>query len=218
MHDNGTENEIKNNIIDCIASESSIYRICDKVFQILEKQCTPAVLEFFLREMDLLGSGRYHLDENEKGLVNEQMNRYGRVWGEIMSALLSERLECEAFYAKLWNSISSTPLFETREAKVCILYLTCMNMCIPYYTFQGAKRIEDEKYDEYVDELKNEIIKARSLIFQPCWQYTERADALLKMLEQWEGREKRTVFLTQVIQLFELRVKLRDETPDAFYS
>ena len=125
-------------------------------------------------------------------------------------------METEEFYLRLWNSIIATPLFENEEAKICVLYLACMNMCIPYYKLQSEGQIGEERYREYVDELRDDIIKVKSLIYQPCRFYTDRALALLELLDQFGEKEKRAVLLSQMIKMFEwkgrLRIKNEDET------
>lgn len=95
---------------------------------------------------------------------------------------------------RLWNSIIATPLFEKEEAKICVLYMACMNMCIPYYKLQSEDQIGEERYREYVEDLWDEIIKVRSLIFQPCRFYTDRALALLEQLEQCGEKKNRQFF------------------------
>ena len=205
------ENEIKNKIIDYIASESNIYLMCEKVFDLLEKQCTPAVLEFFFQEADASMRSERTVTDEEKERLTYGLVKYGKVWQGIMDALLSERLEGEEFYAKLWNSISNTPLFETKEIKICILYLTCQNMCIPYYRLHCDLWMEEGKYRECVSELEDDIVKARSLIFQPCRQYTERAAALLELLGRWENPEEKTVLFAQMIKLFEAKAGLKNQ-------
>ncbi|MCI8530475.1 MAG: hypothetical protein HFH82_15240 [Lachnospiraceae bacterium] len=205
------DNEIKNRIIDYIASENNIYLMCEKVFDLLEKQCNPAVLEFFFQEVDASMRSERTFTEEEKEQLTNGLMRYGKVWDEIMDALLNERLECEDFYAKLWNSIINTPLFETRDVKICILYLTCQNMCIPYYRLQCDLWMEEGKYRECVSELEDDIVKARSLIFQPCRQYTERAAALLELLGRWEKTEEKTVLFAQMIKLFEAKTRMKNQ-------
>ena len=203
------DNAIKNKIIDCIASESSTYRICEKVYDLLEKQCTPIVLEFFFKETDAYMSSERGQKDEEEQIIKEKAGRYDKVWGEILITLMKERLDNEKFYAKLWDSISNTPLFDSREARICILYLTCQNMCIPYYKLYSDMKIEEEQYWGYIEELHDNIVKARSLVFQPCTRYTERAAALMALLKQQEGREKEAVLFAQMIKLFELRGKLK---------
>lgn len=206
------DNELKNKIIDCIASESNIYRICEKVYGLLEKQCTPTALEFFFVEMDAyLCSERYQPDGTEIRTAKELVNKYGKVWGAIMDTLMSERLDREKFYARLWDSICNTPLFDSREAQICILYLSCENMCIPYYRFRNEIQIGEEQYQECIDELHSDITAARSLVFQPCRQYTERAAALLELLEEKEEHEKKVVLFAQMLKLLEMKMKLKKD-------
>lgn len=202
-------NEIKSKIIDCIASENSIYRMCEQIYALLEKQCAPEVLEFFFKEIDsYMCSDRYQADGEDANAANELIDRYGKVWGEIMDTLMNERLNSEKFYARLWDSICNTPLFDSRESRICILYLSCGNMCIPYYRFCNKIQIDQEQYQECIETLHDDIAAARSLVFQPCKKYTERAAALLELLEKKEEREKKVVFFAQMIKLIEMKAKL----------
>lgn len=207
------ENEMKNRIFDCIAEGKSIYRICKEILSFLPKeQGNSDVLEYLFKEIYVhLNEKGCQLDEDEQRTLEEQINKYGKAWNEIMSTLLSERLSREEFYMKLWNLIVATPLFESEEARICILYLVCINMCIPYYKLQSDVQIEDEQYQEYMEELKDDIIRARSLVFQPCRRYTDRALALLEQLEQCAEREKKAVFLAQMIKMFELKGQKKAE-------
>ena len=125
-----------------------------------------------------------------------------------MDTLMSERLNNEKFYARLWDSIRNTPLFDSRDAQICILYLSCENMCIPYYTFRNDMQIDEEQYQECIEGLYDDITVARSLVFQPCRQYTERAAALLELLDEKED-EKKVVFFAQMIKLIEMKAKLK---------
>lgn len=203
--------EVKNKIIDCIGKEKSIYMICKKVIILLkQEQVTSDIVEFLFKEMYLyLNSKVSHMEDGEWKLLEEQTKKYGNAWGEIIGTLLNERLDKEEFYMRLWNSIIATPLFEKEEAKICVLYMACMNMCIPYYKLQSEGQIGEERYREYVEELRDDIINVRSLIFQPCRFYTDRALALLDQLERCGEKEKQAVLLSQMIKMFEWKGRFR---------
>ena len=211
-------NRLKNMIIDCIAEENSIYVICKNIIDMLKKeQCNYEIIEYFFIEMNYhLNSKVNQMDDNDKEQLERQIKKYGNAWGEIIETLLNERLDKEEFYIRLWSSIVSTPLFETEEAKICALYLACMNNCIPYYKLQSEVQINEERYQEYVDELKENII-VRSLVFQPCQYYTDRSLALLEQIEQCGSKEKQAVLLSQIIKMFEWKGRFKLKSEDGIY-
>jgi len=203
-------NELKNEIIDYISQGDSIYDICTKVYMLLKEECPPTVLEFFFIRVDsYMGSEAYQPKESEVKFLEEKYEKYGKAWDEILKTLFMEKLEKEEFYAKLWALIVGTPLFETSESQVGILCLTCMNLCIPYSKMNYNIIINDEQYVQYGEALEEVLMKARSIVFQPCSRRTDRAFALLELLEQCDSEEEKAVLFVKIIQLFEKKAGIR---------
>ena len=200
MNKQGYEKQITQ-LID--GAESSIYEICEGGNRILTEAESPELLRFFLEKISVVRADRVIVSEQKMVEMQNGEGQYGKMWAETLKILLYQGVEQEEFYKKLWESIYHFPVLDTDNARVYALLFTSLNQCIPYYQPKNVIRMEDGEYAAYVAKLMENIKAAGCMFGYPFTQRTERASALLSILEQCESSEERVVVLANMLDFAE---------------
>ena len=142
--------------------------------------------------------------KNEKmKYIQEASQKYGELLNNIILVLVRKRCTVSEFYMEIWNNFAKLPLLNEQESKGIILLLLCLTPCIPYYAPKNLMSLKEEEYAKYRDQVLGLIIKSKSVIFQPLEQRSERASALLELLDQCASMEEKVVLMSYILAIIE---------------
>lgn len=132
---------------------------------------------------------------------------YGKLIDGALEALLQKNCPCLEFYAELWDFISHNTILAEKKQKAFALYYIWIDARIPYYQLDEGIRMDNTVYKKMTEKIKPMIKKARFILYTPTEQRTERASRLLKLLNEVEGEEEKTVLMAQIVAMIEVKNK-----------
>lgn len=162
-------------------------------------------LRFFLEKADDIESSESKevtvcLTANEK----QELNKNEGLVANMISKLIDERLEPDAFYNELWKKvIQADDFFKERKERIYALYRIWRDGRIPYYKLEEGLKMSNEKFHEIVREHRNEIEKAVFILNSDFSQKTERSSLLVRVLDSCKSEEERAVILAQILAVNE---------------
>lgn len=202
--------EYEKKIQDIITTNNiSFYEICEKGYAILKEENSTDAFCTFINQLnairgdkadDIMGESRNRIQKNH--------DVYGNMWNEILMVLFKKRLPQKKFYDELWKSIYESPILDTDEAKVYALYMTCISYTIPYYQPQNVMRMSQEEFETYSKKLATDMDKVRCMVAYPFEQKTERASALLSIINQCEDDKEKTMIMARIIDYVDAMARL----------
>ncbi len=176
------------------------YDICKRGLGILKEAQQPALFQHFVEEIGEYFRGGYAENPKEINELLEKNHReYGRMWNEVVNLLFRRQMPKEVFYEELWKNIVASAILDDKEGQVYALYTICMSIAIPYYQPRNVMRMENEEFAEYREQLKELIKEAQCMLAFPFTQKTERAAAVLAVLQQCRDDKEKTVLLADII-------------------
>lgn len=142
----------------------------------------------------------------EREKISEIIKKHNKLLNSILETLIKENVCKRTFYEKLWDSIKNMPLCDDESEKAGILYMLCRNELLPYYWIDGIAEIGEEERWDLINENKEYIIAARSMIKQYaiCEDRTRYAAMLLKLLEQCSGEKDKVIIVSYMIKFVEV--------------
>lgn len=187
-------NELNNE--ECSISERyiSIYR------KILSTNKTDNYLSF-MKIIEVSDTIDYPETEDEEQ-VREIVLQYYRLLSDLVSAIAKLNLIPESFYEKLYKSIFQSDIFpETEADRGIILYILAQKMpSLPYRQAHNPVVLEDERFSDLVDSIKDELSEALYFMFNNRFNSrTEAASQLSDIAESLDSREKKAVFWACVL-------------------
>lgn len=141
----------------------------------------------------------------EPGDKSYYIYAYGKLIDGALEALLQKNMNCEKFYAELWDFIENSPILTEKKQKAFALYFIWIDARIPYYELEPGIKMENDKFKSMTDKLQEILVKARFILFTPTEQRTERASRLLKLLEETDRDEEKAVVLAHIMGILEIR-------------
>ena len=193
--------EYRKQIIELLEMESlHLYEVCQKAIGILKEAEDLKLFCFFVDGMCELRTQRYiELTDDLRSQIEKSNDEYGDMWNEVVKVLFRKQLSQERFYEELWGSIAHSTVLGTNEDQAYALYIVCMNPSIPYYQPRKVIRMENAEFAGYVKKLDEKFKETRCMITYPFAQRTERAAALLAILENCSDDKEKTVVLAHIM-------------------
>lgn len=144
------------------------------------------------------------------------MLRYGPIVDAYLEELLEQSLPNKAFYSELWDYITTSEALPTTQARIIALFDCAIDKRIPYVHIDRAKalKMNQATFQECNNKIGDEKFQTLEYILNSKWeQKTEEASLVVKMLDDLEDFNLRTVFMTRIIAHFQVelnRLHLRD--------
>lgn len=195
----------ENKIDDLLVGKNKdIIEICEEVYSVIDDANMPELMQFFVEKIYLNLNERINVLSNEKKeYIQESFQKYGEILNNIILALVRKRCTALEFYKDIWDNFVKLPLLDTLELKGISLLMVCLTPCIPYYAPQNLLSLTEEEYARYRNQIFELIIRSKSVIFQPLEQRSERASALLELLDQCSSKEEKVVLMSYILAIVE---------------
>lgn len=179
--------------------------VCGEIYEILRSGGDQGgeLLRFFCESAEGIKSSK----ESEarqwftEGEVLDFTRSYGKIVDGFLEKLFTEKLDKEKFYEELWGKITLKELFEDEKAQIFALYRIWMDVRIPYFELPATIRLEESEYLSIIDKLRSKIQEARFILFSDFKQWTEVSYLLLKLMEDMDNVNEKTVFLACIMQI-----------------
>lgn len=195
------ENKINDLLIE---KNKDIIEICEDVYSVIDDANMPELMQFFVEKIYLnLNERMSGLSNEKKEYIQEAFQKYGEILNNIIVALVRKRCTVSEFYKDIWDNFVKLPLLDTLELKGTGLLMLCLTPCIPYYAPQNLLSLTEEEYARYRNQIFELIIRSKSVIFQPLEQRSERASALLEILDKCSSKEEKVVLLSYILAIVE---------------
>lgn len=137
----------------------------------------------------------------------EVINKIKETINIIVDNLTAKNLRENDFYSKLWETIIDGTLFASDIDRICAIICLVRSSKIPYYWLQEGMRMDDEEYVNTTRSLISNIKKAIFILNMNTEQKTEKASRVFDLLEELSDRKEKVVFLSNIINLFEVRIQ-----------
>ena len=188
--------------------------ICKTVYAIIDEANMPELMQFFVEKLyPDLNERMNGLSNEKKEYIQEAFQKYGEILNNIILALVRKKCTILDFYKEVWGNFIKLPLLDTLEMKGISLLMVCLTPCIPYYAPKNLLSLTEEEYAKYRNQVLDLIVKSKSVIFQPLEQRSERASALLELLEQCSSKEEKVVLMSYILAIVEQIGKQGATTP-----
>lgn len=205
------ENRMNDLLVD---KNTDIIEICKTVYAIIDEANMPELMQFFVEKLYPDLNERMNVLSNEKKeYIQEAFQKYGEILNNIILALVRKKCTILDFYKEVWGNFIKLPLLDTLEMKGISLLMVCLTPCIPYYAPKNLLSLTEEEYAKYRNQVLDLIVKSKSVIFQPLEQRSERASALLELLEQCSSKEEKVVLMSYILAIVEQIGKQGATTP-----
>lgn len=178
------------------------YYIYQKIVSIPGRE--PELLKFVFEELeqrDLDGKSPVEgvFSKEEK---DSYIDTYGKVVDGILEALLKKGVDKETFYRDLWKGIQENPILEGEKEKAFAFYFIWIDMRVPYFELEPGIEMGNDEYVDILEEISQEIKRARFILYAPVKQKTEQASRLIRMLDALGNERQKAVFFTQILSSF----------------
>lgn len=205
------ENRMNDLLVD---KNTDIIEICKTVYAIIDEANMPELMQFFVEKLYPDLNERMNVLSNEKKeYIQEAFQKYGEILNNIILVLVRKKCTILDFYKEVWGNFIKLPLLDTLEMKGISLLMVCLTPCIPYYAPKNLLSLTEEEYAKYRNQVLDLIVKSKSVIFQPLEQRSERASALLELLEQCSSKEEKVVLMSYILAIVEQIGKQGATTP-----
>lgn len=179
--------------------------VCGEIYEILkkEKNHESELFQFFCEALEGIKSSEVAEAQQRftEGEIVDYTKSYGKIIDGILEKLFLKKPDKEAFYRELWEKITLKELFEDEKAQIFALYYVWIDVRIPYFELPDTVQLEELEYQSIIDKLRSKIQEARFILFSDFKQWTEVSYLLLKLMEDMEDMNERTVFLGCIMQI-----------------
>lgn len=127
---------------------------------------------------------------------------------KIVDNLVSENLDEEKFYEKLFIKICDDILFAEEIEIISAITLLILNPKIPYFKLGNAVKMDNDKYQEMSSNLHREISKAYFALQYGYAQKTELASQLYNIVKAQKKDEERIVLIANILGYYNSQMKL----------
>lgn len=192
------------NLLQTLSGEP--FNISGEIYGILKEEDDSRggeLLQFFFESSEEIKSSedkeaRQFLTEGE---VLDYTKSQGKIVDGILENLLAQRLCKEKFYEELWKKLTLDGLFENDQVRIFALYYIWIDIRIPYFELPETISFEEEKYLQIIEKLKSKIQEARFILYSDFEQWTQVSYLLLKLMNDMDSEEDKTVFFSCVMQM-----------------
>lgn len=205
------------NLLQTISGEK--FNICGEVYEILktaDENQSGELLQFFLETSEEIKSSeereaRHFLTEGE---VLDYTKLYGKIVDGLLENLLLQKPCKSVFYKTLWGKLTLDGLFENDKLQIFALYYIWIDVRIPYFELPETICFKEEDYRQIIERLKSKIQEARFILSSDFEQWAQVSYLLLKLMDEIDSEEEKTVFLSCVMQMRD-KMLLRTITENA---
>lgn len=128
--------------------------------------------------------------------------KYGGVGDSMLASLILQNADEDTFYKGIWEIVQN-PFFDDSRVKGYSLYNLLIDKKIPYFPIRSdALRMAEEEYKRRFDSLaqRQSIAKIQFLLARDFEQRTQRADELLRHINEEKERGDQIVLMSFLIQ------------------
>lgn len=177
---------------------------------ILQQENQVEALHFFLEEAEDVEmmqeqQDSHHFSQEE---LENLKKRYDKLVEGIISNLVSQKLDQQCFYSKLWDALQNNPLISSEKEKGYVFYRVWTEEMIPYFQIDDGLQMDNEKFHEICQKRRIEIRKAFFVLASSLKQRTETSSLIMQILDSCEAQEEKAAVLAQVIAFVERRMLL----------
>lgn len=157
----------------------------------------------FLRDVD---TGEIQLSDIDERLTmsEEQFKEFrdvSKTADRILHNLVNSNISEDDFYEKLWAKFNDEDLFTRSDDRTALLLYLWLNPCIPYYQLNEGCSMEDQEFEENIEQLSDVLRKAKFIIFKRIRQKTQRVSLLMELADSIDDYKKRVVFWSCVMSI-----------------
>lgn len=206
MENNALNREIKEYLSHVkIDTKEDRLNICAWMYKKVKDSTNPVYgFHYFLANIDSIDSDD-SLTVEEKFTSNDLKvlkAEFGNLTDAIFEKILKENLDEDAFYSKLWTSITQNPMLDSEASKVFAIYYILIDARIPYYKLSDGMSMPNAKFAEISKQIEKDIEKARFILRTNRFeQRTNRASVMLELLDSYKDTEKRVVLMAHILSL-----------------
>ena len=149
-------------------------------------------------------------DYIDKESAERLFSKYNHYVNSYLRLLVDSGISENEFYKRLWTFINEDSLLNTDEAKAIAISIVWGDYCIPYYEFDCSGKMEMDEFNAICKSIALELSKVRLVVFKNYDLRTEKAAALLSVLDELKDEKKKQVMLAVILSLSEQRVLRED--------
>ena len=162
---------------------------------------------FILLNWDYHSDNSYKLEPLYTSSEYEEMiKKTQQVIFQVVDNLIDEKVDEDVFYIKLWDFINQEIVFPSSKERIGAIICLLKNSKIPYFKLEDGMKMDDTEFKEISKHCIKEIKKAIFIINAGYSQKTEVASQLLRILNNFENPKDQTVFLANVLGIYEFRI------------
>ena len=185
-------------------AKSDILNLSWYVYLIIKESELPAdnLQYFYETYYDSINSSEetmldLHFSEDDSKSLKKEL---GKLIDAMLGTLQSRNLSEKTFYTELWTQVINCSFFTSDDQRAFALYYIWIDKRIPYYQLDEGRRMSNETYKQYINDLSHEIKKMLYILNTPSLsQKTERASLVLNILQSIENEDKRIVLMSKLI-------------------
>jgi hypothetical protein len=163
-----------------------VYMIYQAIKKAPEKE-KPGLIAFAAERFESIeSSDEVKIDEFiSRDELSHFRQRYEHVVDSMLESLIASNTDETTFYINVWSVVNNNFLPGDKE-RAFALYDILMDRKIPYFQVDTGFRMSDEEYQRRIRALAQDRAKLRFLVSRHFQQRTERADLILKHINQHE--------------------------------
>ena len=202
--------EIKANIANILSNPAedrvnTAYKIYEEIIK--ESQYSAEALRYFYEYPD---DEEFSNKEQENLIFTAEDKRqftglYGKMIDGALETLLRKNLPCSEFYKELWDFIEHNTILTEKKQKAFAVYYTWIDIRLPYFELPEGIKMDNEIYQEKLEEMEPLLKKMRFILYTPMEQKTERASRIMQVLDEMKDEEDKAVMMAQVLGMIERR-------------
>ena len=177
--------------------------ICYALLKIIEsapEQDQPALLRHTTESYESAGSSQEisiddYITKNEESAIRK---KYGGLINNMLEVLIEENREESEFYAHLWSLINN-PILRDDKDRAFALYWLLIDKRLPYFRLEEGFKMSNEDYRSSMLRLRRDRARIRFIMSREFDQKTERADLILKQIDEASGSD-RVILMSEVIK------------------
>lgn len=133
-------------------------------------------------------------------------------FNSIINNLVRLNLEENEFYNKLLTKINDDTIFESDCKKSVAIMILMASLKIPYFKLDQGRKIDEDEYDRIINENLSIIQKSLFIVNAELEQNTETASLLLKLIDEQNDENVKSVILANILSFFDYRFQMLYDT------
>lgn len=148
---------------------------------------------------------KFSVDKNadltviSKENLGELIGKYRTLIDGYVEYLVSEHMQEEEFYRRLWSIIHDRTLFRDDQASMIAFMLVVRSPLLPYFYLPDGLQMGNEAFRDCMKKLDMQLKKVRFILECNYSQKTERASVLLSVLDETEDKAEKSVLMAKIL-------------------